>query len=90
MEEEVGLYDPDGLLAYAAYVRDALVQGASIEQKAGEGLSVGDGVLEFVLQFKIGALSLEGRMKVSVTSPLIMCRSQDSPLSMHFRARSRS
>jgi hypothetical protein len=71
IEEEVGLYDPDGLLAYAAYVRDALVNGASVERKVVEGSSAGEGALEFVLQFKIGALSLEGRMKVRPIAAVI-------------------
>jgi hypothetical protein len=68
MEEEVGLYDPDGLLAYAAYVRDALVQGATVER----GVSGGeDGAWDFVLQFRIGALALEGRMKVLAFQPFL-------------------
>lgn len=62
MEEDVGIFDPEGLVAYAAYFRDALVAGASLDFTLSEEGEV-DNVF-FVLQYVIGTSRLEGRIRV--------------------------
>lgn len=64
MEDQVGIFDPDGLLAYAAYFRDALVYGPSVEILELSGQDEYPQAVEIVLQYKIGTTILEGRMKV--------------------------
>jgi hypothetical protein len=65
MEEEVGIFDPEGLLAYAAYFRDALVGGGRIESRNAGSSTIDDyGAVDFVLQYKIGTHILEGRLQV--------------------------
>eukprot|EP01032_Pedospumella_encystans_P016188 gene16188-18476_t len=62
IEEGVGIFDPEGLPAYAAYFRDALVAGASMDFSLSEDGEVGD--VFFVLQYIIGTSRLEGRIRV--------------------------
>lgn len=66
MEEDVGIVDPDGLLAYAAYFRDALALRPSLEPGSQED------ELFFVLQYKIGTHVLEGRLPVSLWMNCVM------------------
>ena len=63
MEETVGIYDPEGLLAYAAYFRDALVIGVTMDYIPKVDNS-SNGKLDLVLQYKISTLTLEGRLQV--------------------------
>jgi hypothetical protein len=61
----VGIFDPEGLLAYAAYFRDALVGGGRIESRNAGSSTIDDyGAVDFVLQYKIGTHILEGRLQV--------------------------
>ncbi len=60
MEDDVGIFDPEGLLAYAAYFRDAMVSGARVEMQDVEEL---DNAC-LILQYKIGTHTLEGKLKV--------------------------
>ena len=64
MEEDVGIFDPDGLVAYAAYFRDALVAGVGMDLTTN-----GDAVerLFVVLQYRIGTSRLEGRIELSLS-----------------------
>lgn len=64
MEEDVGIFDPEGLIAYAAYFRDALVAGVSMDLTAS-----GDAAekLFLVLQYRIGTSRLEGRIELQLT-----------------------
>lgn len=64
MEEDVGIFDPEGLLAYAAYFRDALVAGARIVDKDGEALNENSDSAILTLQYKIGNHTLEGQLEV--------------------------
>jgi hypothetical protein len=65
MEDEVGIFDPEGLLAYAAYFRDALVGGGRIEARTTGSSTIDDyGAVDFVLQYKIGKHILEGHLQV--------------------------
>lgn len=64
MEEQVGIFDPDGLLAYAAYFRDALVCGPSIELVVLSEEDECPSTVDLVLQYKIGTTILEGHLKV--------------------------
>jgi len=61
MEEDVGFFDPEGLAAYAAYFRDALVAGVSMDLTWN-----GDAVekMFLVLQYRIGTSRLEGRIEL--------------------------
>lgn len=61
MEEDVGIFDPEGLVAYAAYFRDALIGGVGIDFEVLES-KVENAFL--VLQYSIGASILEGRIKL--------------------------
>ena len=62
IEEDVGIFDPEGLSAYAAYFRDALVAGASMDFSLSEDGEVCD--VFFVLLYIIGTSRLEGRIRV--------------------------
>ena len=62
MEDEIGIFDPDGINGYAAYFRDALVDGVSVESNA-EDISNGAS-LPVSLQYKIGNMRLEGKLMV--------------------------
>ena len=63
MEDEVGIFDPEGLPAYAAYFRDAIVSGASLDGDSSTNVNVPDNIY-FVLQYSIGSSKLEGRIKL--------------------------
>lgn len=64
MEEDVGIFDPEGLLAYAAYFRDALVAGTRIADKNGEAIVEGSSSAVLILQYRIGNHTLEGQLEV--------------------------
>ena len=61
----MGIFDPDGNAAYAAYFRDALVSGVSLSEYSTD--NVGQGTCDemfLTLQYPIGSMKLEGRLKV--------------------------
>lgn len=64
MEDDVGIYDPDGLVAFAAYFRDALIARLSLPTDS-ENLVEHQNVI-VQLHYTIGTLKLEGSMKVFI------------------------
>lgn len=57
----MGIFDPEGLVAYAAYFRDALVAGLGMDLTLnGEAVDK----LFLVLQYRIGTSRLEGRIEL--------------------------
>lgn len=73
MEEDVGIFDAEGLPAYASYFRDALVLGVAIEANGAFG-GADTTVLFLVFQYAIGSALLEGRMKVKIAHCLVQRR----------------
>lgn len=64
MEEDIGIFDPEGLLAYAAYFRDALVGDTRIAKLSDEIITDELDAILLVLEYKIGNQTLEGRLQV--------------------------
>jgi hypothetical protein len=65
MEDDVGIYDDEGLQAYAAYFRDALLNGLKLDPgKNVSTLSSTSSFISLIIQYPIERARFDGILKV--------------------------